>query len=344
LALVSCCFKIWKSWSGGTKVFSSPTQLQDALLSTGYIVDSVSVSTLFVAAKMRKPLLLEGPAGSGKTQLAYALAAATGTKVERLQCFEGLNEEKAIGRFDPSLQQLCIQLKAQSNTPDWHLLQSELHGREFFVAGPLLRALEYQKACVLLIDEIDKVGPPFEAQSFKRAAACLGLGRYLYYFAGVWVDLDERKRPRTVPRLPDWATPAGWIRGLRPSLRGHGSTENSETIQAPSNQQMVGEIEALAQTLGRGLYRGVLRDLAKVWNPREIQEVATQKKVLEYMHAAERGLERLGTALERTGHEALIPILDSMGFKSLERVDRLEDLKKIVLAIEELAANSGSNS
>jgi len=187
-------------------------------------------------------------------------------------------------------------------------------------------------------------GTSAEAQSFKRAAACLGLGRYLYYFAGVWVDLDERKRPRTVPQLPDWATPAGWIRGLRPNLHGHGSTGNSETIQAPSNQKIVGEIEALAQTLGRGLYRGLLRDLAKVWNPREIQNVATQKKVLEYMHAAERGLQRLGVALERTGHEALIPILDSMGFNSLERVDTLEDLKKIVLAMEELAANSDSNS
>jgi len=144
-------------------VFSSPTQLREALLSTGYIVDSVCISTLFIAAKMRKPLLLEGPAGSGKTQLAYALAAAAGTKVERLQCYEGLNEEKAIGRFDPALQQLCIQLKTQSLNPDWHLLQSVLHGREFFVAGPLLRALEYPKACVLLIDEIDKVDPPFEA-------------------------------------------------------------------------------------------------------------------------------------------------------------------------------------
>ena len=56
-----------------------------------------------------------------------------------------------------------------------------------------------------------------EAQSFKRACACLGLGRYLYYFTGTWVDLDERKRPKTVPQLAGWATPAGWLQGLRPS-------------------------------------------------------------------------------------------------------------------------------
>src|SRR5713101_8395405 len=59
-----------------------------------------------------------------------------------------------------------------------------------------------------------------EAQSFKRACACLGLGRYLYYFTGTWVDLDDRKRPKTVPHLAGWATPAGWLQGLRPSCTG----------------------------------------------------------------------------------------------------------------------------
>jgi hypothetical protein len=58
-----------------------------------------------------------------------------------------------------------------------------------------------------------------EAQSFKRACACLGLGRYLYYFTGTWVDLDDRKRPKTVPQLAGWATPAGWLEGLRPTCR-----------------------------------------------------------------------------------------------------------------------------
>src|SRR5713101_124145 len=63
----------------------------------------------------------------------------------------------------------------------------------------------------------DNAGTAAEAQSFKRACTCFGLGRYLYYFTGVWVDLDERKRPRSVPQLAGWATPAGWREGLRPS-------------------------------------------------------------------------------------------------------------------------------
>jgi Rad52/22 family double-strand break repair protein len=63
----------------------------------------------------------------------------------------------------------------------------------------------------------DNAGTAAEAQSFKRACACFGLGRYLYYFTGTWVDLDDHKRPKSVPQLAGWATPAGWLQGLRPS-------------------------------------------------------------------------------------------------------------------------------
>ncbi len=116
-----------------------------------------------MATKLHKPVLLEGPAGSGKTQLAYAVAEAAHTTVERLQCYEGINEEKAIGKFDEPLQRLSVELKAKSNGIDWESLQAALHGRQFFSAGPLLSALEYDKPCVLLIDELDKVDHAFEA-------------------------------------------------------------------------------------------------------------------------------------------------------------------------------------
>jgi MoxR-like ATPase len=147
----------------GAIVFSSLEKLGERLRATGYIVDSIATTTVYLSAKLHKPLLLEGPAGSGKTQLAYAVAEAANTKVERLQCYEGINEEKAIGKFDEPLQRLCVELKARSNSFDWWSLQSELHGRRFFIAGPLLSALEYEKACVLLIDELDKVDHAFEA-------------------------------------------------------------------------------------------------------------------------------------------------------------------------------------
>jgi len=144
-------------------VFSSIEELSGKLRATGYIADSVATTTVYLSAKLHKPLLLEGPAGSGKTQLAYAVADAADTTVERLQCYEGINEEKAIGRFDESLQRLCVELRAKSGNADWQFLQAELHSQQFFSAGSLLRALQYDKPCVLLIDELDKVDHAFEA-------------------------------------------------------------------------------------------------------------------------------------------------------------------------------------
>jgi MoxR-like ATPase len=144
-------------------VFSSLQELEGGLRASGYIADSVATTTVYLAARLQKPLLLEGPAGSGKTQLAYAVANAADTPVERLQCYEGINEEKAIGKFDEPLQSLCVELKAKSANVDWESLRTELHSQQFFSAGPLLRALQYEKPCVLLIDELDKVDHAFEA-------------------------------------------------------------------------------------------------------------------------------------------------------------------------------------
>jgi MoxR-like ATPase len=144
-------------------MFPSLQSVEAGLRATGYIADSIATTTVYLAARLQKPLLLEGPAGSGKTQLAYAVAEAAGTIVERLQCYEGINEEKAIGRFDEPLQRLCVELKTKSSGVDWQSLQTELHSQQFFSAGPLLRALQCEKPCVLLIDELDKVDQAFEA-------------------------------------------------------------------------------------------------------------------------------------------------------------------------------------
>ena len=144
-------------------VFSSLEEVGQRLRATGYIADSVAATTVYLAARLQKPLLLEGPAGSGKTQLAYAVADAADTVVERLQCYEGINEEKAIGKFDEPLQRLCVELKAKSVSVDWESLRTELHSQQFFGAGPLLRALQCERPCVLLIDELDKVDHAFEA-------------------------------------------------------------------------------------------------------------------------------------------------------------------------------------
>jgi hypothetical protein len=333
-------------------MFSSLEQLSEELRATGYIADSIATTTVYLSAKLHKPLLLEGPAGSGKTQLAYAVAEAANTTVERLQCYEGINEEKAIGKFDEPLQRLCVELKAKSNDVDWESLQTALHGRRFFSAGPLLSALEYEKSCVLLIDELDKVDHAFEAQAFKRACACFGLGRYLYYFTGTWVDLDDKKRPKSLPQLAGWATPAGWLKGIRPSCAHEPSAKEGTTAAngddgrhnrhgAEANGTFVREIEGFERVVGKRMYRGLLKSIARVWNPRDIQDQTIQKKVLAHMQAAERGLRRAQAARDRAGSASSSAILESLKLRSLDQVDNLKTLQEIVVALEAAPIGKG---
>jgi hypothetical protein len=89
--------------------------------------------------------------------------------------------------------------------------------------------------------------------------------------------------------------------------------------------------------LGKRLYRGVLKAPAKAWNPREIRDVGVLRKVLEHMQAGERGLKRLEAALNRVGPETLVPILRSLRLNSLDQVDSLDSLKRIVFEVERAA-------
>jgi hypothetical protein len=194
----------------------------------------------------------------------------------------------------------------------------------------------------------DNAATAAEAQSFKRACSCFGLGRYLYYFSGTWVDLDDRKRPRTVPKLPDWATPEGWRRGLRPYAEenpkptertsagngGNGTGYRNGNGGSDLGASLVRGIEQMEQALGKRMYRGLLKAVARAWNPKDIRERAVQHKVLAYMQAAERGLRRLDAALDRVGPEPLTRILRSMKLQSLTQVDNLQTLHQIVLALE----------
>ena len=190
-----------------------------------------------------------------------------------------------------------------------------------------------------------------EAQAFKRAAACFGLGRYLYHFTGAWVDLDERNRPKSTPRLFGWATPQGWRQGLRPGQEATTPSANSPSAgnaacgsnphgrpESPEEfRTLVREIESLAESLGKRLYRGILRRVARAWSPTEIHDTDVLRKVLAQMQSAGRGLRRLEAALNRVGPEAVVPTLRSLRLNSLEQVDSLENLKKVVLAAEEAA-------
>ena len=116
--------------------------------------------------------MLEGPAGTGKTELATSVSRAYGVPILRLQCYQGINEEKAIGQYDKSLQELYVLLMSKSDhTPDWTEIKREVTSRAYFMAGPLLEAIEQHQRCVLLIDEIDKVDYAFEAMLLELLSA-----------------------------------------------------------------------------------------------------------------------------------------------------------------------------
>jgi hypothetical protein len=192
----------------------------------------------------------------------------------------------------------------------------------------------------------DNAGTAAEAQAFKRACSCFGLGRYLYHFTGVWVDLDERKRPKNIPRLFGWATPQGWREGLRPGQEAKSASSNPKP--APDVRDVVGEdastlvrqVSEMSEPLGWRLYRGLLRTGARVWNPNEIRDPNVLRKVLAQMQSAERGLRRLEAALNRVGPEALFPILRALRLNSLAQVNNLETLKRVVHELERAAEST----
>jgi hypothetical protein len=195
----------------------------------------------------------------------------------------------------------------------------------------------------------DNAGTSAEAQSFKRACCCFGLGRYLYYFTGTWVDLDDRKRPKAVPQLAGWATPTGWLEGLRPScavekpsertVAGNGGNDQNNANGSAHRDVLVREIEQMEQVVGKRMYRGLLKTVARVWNPKDIQEKAIQEKVLAHLQAAERGLRRAEAARKQAGLAAFARVLGSFRLGSLNQVDNLKLLQDVIVALE-LAASA----
>jgi AAA domain (dynein-related subfamily) len=145
------------------QMFATPQNVAAGLREASYATDPVLVQIIWLATKMQKPILVEGPPGTGKTYLAQAFAAAARTDLIRLQCFEGITEKQAIGSFDESLQRLYLETQVQVTDREWDKLRSSLHTLDFFTQGPLLQALLQPKPIVLLIDELDKVDQKFEA-------------------------------------------------------------------------------------------------------------------------------------------------------------------------------------
>jgi MoxR-like ATPase len=136
-------------------------EVRGRLAEVGYLAGESAALVSFLAGRLGKPVLVEGPAGVGKTELAKALSRATGRDLIRLQCYEGLDENKALYEWNYRKQLLRIQAEAADT--GWQEVKEDIFGEDFLLARPLLTAISADRPVVLLIDEIDKTDQEFEA-------------------------------------------------------------------------------------------------------------------------------------------------------------------------------------
>ncbi|TFV58464.1 MoxR family ATPase [Mycobacterium sp. PS03-16] len=137
-------------------LFADIDDVARRLAETGYLPDTATATAVFLADRLGKPLLVEGPAGVGKTELARAVAQATGSGLVRLQCYEGVDESRALYEWNHAKQILRIQAGNQAAGADWDQTRTDVFTEEFLLSRPLLTAIRRTEPTVLLIDETDK--------------------------------------------------------------------------------------------------------------------------------------------------------------------------------------------
>lgn len=316
-------------------MFESVTELAEKLWAAHYVVDPVTLQDIYLAARLQKPLLVEGPPGCGKTELAYAIAAAAVTVVERLQCYQGITEEKAIGRFDEGLQRLFLETQAEHVDLDWEALRKRLHSLEFFAEGPIVRAvLRNDRPCVLLIDELDKVSQEFEAMLLEILSAwqvtipklgTLKVSPQALPFV-VLSSNEERRlgdplRRRCIYLRFDYPTIERESEIL--ALRGQG-------LSAPLQAQIVGLAHALrGWVMEKPTSIAEMLDLARALEILGVDEIKPEQRDILLPFLAKTEADRRKLSL-RGGFEGLV--IDSKRYRDglLARGNKSERIKELI--------------
>ena len=194
--------------------------------------------------------------------------------------------------------------------------------------------------------ENDNAGTAAEAQAFKRACSCFGLGRYLYDLEGQWVDLDEKKRPVETPKLPEWARPKRQQRGGENSANSKHQANGQQRTGTNGGarnargglyrDELLGQVKALCGTVGFGLSKGVLQAVAKVEDPDKIRDMAKLTAAFEKLQDMARGVERLRTAVAKAGDQRYSALCRELNLAS-DSVDDIPDrtvLRRLVESLE----------
>ena len=191
-----------------------------------------------------------------------------------------------------------------------------------------------------------------DAQAFKRACSCFGLGRYFYHFQPPWVDLDEHRQPKRLPSLPTWALPENWRKGMRPPsgngngngrVNGnvHGNGSNGKNGSGNGNDHggtldLDDRIAKLEAAVGRAFYRNVLRQHGRANQPRLIRDTATKERVLSILESATRGFGRLQAVTKCLPPETVTALLAKLQAPAPSEITDMKTLETVVLGLEEL--------
>ena len=203
-----------------------------------------------------------------------------------------------------------------------------------------------------------------DAQAFKRACSCFGLGRYFYHFVAPWVDLDQNRQPVKTPPLPAWSIPENWRKGMRPERNngtssgvGNGSNHNGGAQSGNGNGQkpkasgnghaphsdngdggLDARILAMEKIVGSGLYRSILREHGRANQPKLIRDATAKRRVLQVLESASRGFDRLNEIRRRFDPTTVEGMLTKLQAPRFEEIADMKTLQAVVFGLEELAS------